>query len=158
MTSNFWRAQLLSQFGWPLLNPSCLLTVWVVSILLNNLLLVGPELLVWHQEKKWLLQTTECSNSLTKSAIFTWTSFTHCCFKFVSFGNLCIVCPVLFESVQNWMTQCFTIMKKFNILKQTVCKKVWRDQQTTTVEKTSMCLTRLKNETLEVPPVMSQER
>ena len=142
-TSNFWRAQLLSQFGWPLLNPSRLLTVWVVSILLNNLLLVGPELLVWHQEKKWLLQTTECSNSLKKSAIFTWTSFTNCHFKFVSFGNLCIVCPVLFESVQNWMTQCFTIMKKFNILKQTVSKKVWRDRQITTVEKTSMCLTRL---------------
>ena len=35
-----------------------------------------------------------------------------------------IVCPVLFESVQNWTTQRFTITKKLNILKQTVSKKI----------------------------------
>ena len=33
-------------------------------------------------------------------------------------------CPVLFESVQNWTTQRFTITKKLNILKQTVSKKI----------------------------------
>ena len=32
--------------------------------------------------------------------------------------------PVLFESVQNWTAQRFTIMKKFNILKPTVSKKI----------------------------------
>ena len=47
-----------------------------------------------------------------------------CRFKFASFGNICIVCPVLFESVQNWTTQRFTIMKKLSILKQTVSKKI----------------------------------
>ena len=47
-----------------------------------------------------------------------------CRFKFASFGNICIVCPVLFESVQNWTTQRFTITKKLNILKQTVSKKI----------------------------------
>ena len=41
-----------------------------------------------------------------------------------SFGNISIVCPVLFESVQNWTTQRFTIMKKLNILKETVSKKI----------------------------------
>ena len=35
-----------------------------------------------------------------------------CRIKFASFGNICIVCPVLFESVQNWTTQRFTITKK----------------------------------------------
>ena len=83
-----------------------------------------PESSVQHQEEKWLLQTTECSNGSTKSAIFTWTNFTNCRFKFASFGNICIVCPVLFESVQNWTTQRFTIMKKLSILKQTVSKKI----------------------------------
>ena len=57
-----------------------------------------------------------------KWAPFTWINLTLCCFKFASFGNLCFVCPVLFESVQNWTTQRFTIMKKLNILKQTVSK------------------------------------
>ena len=51
-----------------------------------------PESSVQHQEEKWLLQTTECSNGSTKSAIFTWTNFTNCRFKFASFGNICIVC------------------------------------------------------------------
>ena len=60
----------------------------------------------------------------TKSAIFTCTNFTNCRFKFASFGNICIVCPVLFKSVQNWTTQRFTITKKLNILKQTVSKKI----------------------------------
>ena len=83
-----------------------------------------PESSVQHQEEKWLLQTTERSNGSTKSAIFTWTNFTNCRFKFASFGNICIVCPVLFESVQNWTTQRFTITKKLNILKQTVSKKI----------------------------------
>ena len=35
-----------------------------------------------------------------------------------------IVCPVLFQSVQNWTTQTFTIMKKLNVVKQTVSKKI----------------------------------
>ena len=60
----------------------------------------------------------------TKSAIFACTNFTNCRFKFASFGNICIACPVLFKSVQNWTTQRFTITKKLNILKQTVSKKI----------------------------------
>ena len=99
LTSNFWRTQLISQFGRPLPNPRRLPAVWVVFILPNNLLLVRPESSVQHQEEKWLLQTTERSNGSTKSAIFTWTNFTNCRFKFASFGNICIVCPVLFELV-----------------------------------------------------------
>ena len=37
--------------------------------------------------------------------------FTHCRLKLASFGNLCIVWPVLFELLQKWTTQPFTIIK-----------------------------------------------
>ena len=95
-----------------------------VSSLTPRVLQTGPESSVQYQEEKWVLKTTECSNGSTKSAIFTQTNLTNCPFKFPSFGNICIVCPVLFESAQNWTTQRFTIVKKLNILKQIVSKKI----------------------------------
>ena len=122
LTSNFWKAQLLSQFGRPLPNPRRLSTMG--RFYTSYLLLVGPESSVQHQKEKWLLQTTECSKGSMKSAIFTSTNFTNCRFKLASFWNICIVCPVLFQSVQNWTTQNFTIMKKLNVVKQTVSKKI----------------------------------
>ena len=155
LTSNFWRAQLLSQFGRPLPNPRRLPTVWVVFILPNNLLLVRPESSVQHQEEKWLLQTTECSNGSTKSAIFTWTNFTNCRFKFASFGNICIVCPVLFE---NWTTQRFTITKKLNILKQTVSKKIMTRPANNGCRKDSLVPHAIIKRDFKGPPVTSQER
>ena len=57
-----------------------------------------------------MLQITECTDGSSKSALFTWINFTHCRLKFATFGNLCIECPVLFELLQNWTTQRFTVV------------------------------------------------
>ena len=53
---------------------------------------------------------------LDEMGSFHLNKLTLCCFKFALFGNLCIVCPVLFESVQNWTTQRFTIVKKIEYI------------------------------------------
>ena len=61
---------------------------------------------------------------LDEIGYFHLNKFHKLCFKFASFGNICVICSVLFESVQNWITQRFTIMKKMSILKQTLSKKI----------------------------------
>ena len=61
---------------------------------------------------------------LDEIGYFYLNKFHKLCFKFASFGNICVLCSALFESVQNWITQRFTIMKKLSILKQTVSKKI----------------------------------
>ena len=51
---------------------------------------------------------------------FHLNQFIHCRFKFESFGNVCIVCPVVFELLRNYTTRRFTIMKKLNVFDQIV--------------------------------------
>ena len=122
LTSNFWRAEIfLGRFLVRSATSESSPSAKCVGLFFPNLLLAGPESSVQHQEEaffffwrpistiepfllqseeKWLLQTTECLNGSTKSALFAWTNLTHCCFKFASFGNLCSVCPVLFELLE----------------------------------------------------------
>ena len=69
-----------------------------------------------------MLQITECSIGSTKFALFTWTNFTHGHLKLASFGNSCMVWPVLFELLQNWITQRFTIMKMWALFEKKLRK------------------------------------